>query len=486
MNKPRKYLLFDRGIIDGHLCQNAVLRLAKAEKDTKNNPMMTEEFFANPSKPWEVRYDNGYPNVFRDIEQNVFRLYYTTFSYDKDSAQTRLEERPFRQYMPSKSRATCTCYAMSTDGIHWQKPELGLSEFEGNLANNIILKNAHGTSVLYDRADPDPAKRYKLITKMHYSQENNYMAVAFSRDGIDFSTPQPWPKYNPPADTHNFAFVDPKTNRYVLVTRIWKDGIRIAAKSESSDFLTWTEPEEIARGIGFDSQVYSMPVFFYEGLYLGLASIYHDGDRSAENFDTVDLSLMYTYDLRHFDWIEAGAALIERGKGKYPDGDWDCGCIYASSPIEIDDRICIYYMGGNGQHTNFRETSLGRAWIDKDKFAYYAAKESSKEATLTLRPANFYGEHLEILADIEDDGWIDCEFIDVSNSSYFDEVASARGRKQVTRITKSGWNKIIFGNMSTSYLAEKPLSLCLKFRNSRIYAIEGDLAITRQERLERG
>jgi len=112
-----------------------------------------------------VRYDNGYPNVFRDIEQNIFRLYYTTFSYDKDSAQTRLEERPFRQYMPSKSRATCTCYAMSTDGVHWQKPELGLSEFEGNLANSIILKNAHGTSVLYDRADPDPTKRYKLITK---------------------------------------------------------------------------------------------------------------------------------------------------------------------------------------------------------------------------------------------------------------------------------------------------------------------------------
>jgi len=96
---------------------------------------------------------------------------------------------------------------------------------------------------------------------MHYSQENNYMAVAFSRDGIDFSTPQPWPKYNPPADTHNFVFMDPKTNRYVLVTRVWKDGIRIAAKSESSDFLTWTEPEEIARGIGFENQVYSMPVF---------------------------------------------------------------------------------------------------------------------------------------------------------------------------------------------------------------------------------
>jgi len=84
---------------------------------------------------------------------------------------------------------------------------------------------------------------------MHYSQENNYMAVAFSRDGIDFSNPQRWPKYNPPADTHNFVFMDPKTNRYVLVTRVWKDGIRIAAKSESSDFLTWTEPEEIARGI---------------------------------------------------------------------------------------------------------------------------------------------------------------------------------------------------------------------------------------------
>ena len=32
-----------------------------------------------------------------------------------------------------------TCYAESQDGIHWDKPELGLCEWCGSTANNINL-----------------------------------------------------------------------------------------------------------------------------------------------------------------------------------------------------------------------------------------------------------------------------------------------------------------------------------------------------------
>ena len=37
-----------------------------------------------------------------------------------------------------------TCYAESKDGIHWKKPELGLVEFNGSKANNIVMATING------------------------------------------------------------------------------------------------------------------------------------------------------------------------------------------------------------------------------------------------------------------------------------------------------------------------------------------------------
>ena len=34
------------------------------------------------------------------------------------------------------------CYAESEDGIHWHKPDLGLCEFQGSKANNIVFSSA--------------------------------------------------------------------------------------------------------------------------------------------------------------------------------------------------------------------------------------------------------------------------------------------------------------------------------------------------------
>lgn len=468
MNTTLKYLFLDRGVVDGHRCENTTLHLCKAQKDEHDGPFLREEFFLDPPRRWEVRYDNGYPQVLRDPENGTFKLYYTTFIKDDDSALTPLSERLRRHYTPSTERVTATCFTTSKDGVHWEKPNLGIAEFEGSCANNIILKNAHGTSVLYDPDDPDPSKRYKLITKMEYSRENNWMGVAFSRDGIEFGPLQPWPKHNPRADTHNFAFRDLRTGRYALITRTWKDGLRIVAKSESTDFLNWSRPREIARGIGFEKQIYSMPVFPCANLYLGLASIYHDGDCSAPDFDTVDLTMLYSSDLEHFDWIEPGARLIERGPGSYPDGAWDCGCIYASPPVEVDNKICIYYMGGNGRHTDFRETGLGRAWLEKDKFACYSAKDASCDAVVTLREANFYGSRLRILADVGTDGWIRCELPGMA------EMPPA------AVVRASGWTDLHFGDAILSNLGNVSHALRFTFRSACLYALEGDLSIIRR------
>lgn len=481
MMKPAKYLLLDRGTINGHRCENAALQLCQATKDNRpdGSPFFSEEFFATPPKPWEVRYDNGYPCMFYDEDAGIYRLYYTLFTHDTDSSETPLSSRPAKQYTPMDTRVTSVCYAFSHDGITWEKPELGLVEFEGSSANNIVMRNAHGTCVLLDRAEPDPARRYKLMTKIEYSHRNHYMAVAFSADGIHFSEPRPWPRYNPQADTYNFVFRDPATNRFVLITRIWKNGVRIAAKCESSDFLDWSEPVEIARGDGFADQVYSMPVFPYENIYLGLASIYHDGNRCADNFDTVDLTLAFSTKLDHFDRVEAGASFIPRGPGRYPDGVWDCGCIYASTPVEIGDRLYFYYMGGNGQHTNYRETSFGRAWIRKDRFAGYEAVDPSKESVITLAPANFFGSRLKVLADVDTDagGWLRCELMDARGARPVEGFAPAKPGVQGA----DGWIDIAFEGGALETLGPKEYALRFTYSHAKLFALEGDLRIIKRD-----
>ena len=396
-----KYFFFDRGILQPQTCRNFRITTCKGVKDTENNPLFREDFFSEPARKWEVRYDNGYPNLFYDPLAGVYRLYYTLFSKDPDSAATSLEERVGKQYTPRSDRVTSTAYAESKDGIHWVKPSLGLVEFEGSRDNNLLMMYAHGTSVMLDMQEVDPAKRYKLMTRVDYPGTRGFMAVSFSPDGLHWQELLPWPKHNPQADSHNFVFRDHTDGRYKLITRIWKNGMRVSALCESADFIHWSEPKEVLRGSGYGNQVYSMPVFRCGKLFLGLASMFHEGDTEDRDFDTVDLELTMATQTDTFDFVAPRDHLIPRGAGRYPTGEFDCGCIYASPPVEIDGKTYVYYMGGNGQHTNYRETSFARAAFEKDKWACLTPRDPHRESRVMTNPFHFYGENLELLAEAD-------------------------------------------------------------------------------------
>lgn len=141
---------------------NCQVRMGTFVKDEQNNPLFREGIFEQPMLPWEPRFDNGYPNVFWDPEYKKFRCYYTLFIRDPASLNTPPKERPNKEYAPPYRQTGC-CYAESKDGVHWVKPNLGLVEFDGSTENNILYKNVHGTSVLYDPGDRDPKRRYKLL-----------------------------------------------------------------------------------------------------------------------------------------------------------------------------------------------------------------------------------------------------------------------------------------------------------------------------------
>jgi hypothetical protein len=79
------------------------------------------------------------------------------------------------------------CYAKSKDGVHWEKPELGLVEFNGSKKNNIVdltVPNLWSTcALLYDPADRDSSQRFKMAYEARYSGQLRF-CVAFSPDGF--------------------------------------------------------------------------------------------------------------------------------------------------------------------------------------------------------------------------------------------------------------------------------------------------------------
>ena len=83
-------------------------------------------------------------------------------------------------------RVNCViCYATSKDGVNWEKPELGLVEFNGSKKNNIVDLPAPDLwstcAVLYEPEDSDPNRRFKMVYETTSRGGEN---VAFSPDGL--------------------------------------------------------------------------------------------------------------------------------------------------------------------------------------------------------------------------------------------------------------------------------------------------------------
>lgn len=461
MKYNKKIYAFDLGIYNPYKMSNSEIKVNKAEKE--NKILFGEE------KEWEVRFDNSYPNVFFDKNNNLYRCYYSTFTKDEESSKYSLEERKGRQYKPMSKRIVSLCYAESKDGINWEKPILGITEFNGSKENNIIGHFLHGTSVMYDEQETDKNKKYKMFTKIDYGNGIHFIAVAFSEDGIHFGDFIKVHNFNPRADTHNSIIYDESINRYVLMTRTWRDSLRIPCVSFSQDFINWSPIKEALPSRGFKNQIYSMPMFKRGDYILGLASMFHEGDRMDENFDKVDLELTYTYRYTAWNYIEPDASFIERGKGNYQDS-FDSGCIYSSAPVEIGDKTYFYYIGGNGQHTNFREGHLARAYIKNDRYAYITNKRKDCEAIVYTNGFIFLDDDVYLDADIETSGYIKVELFE-NNHDRVEDID--------VKLVKYGEKyKLVFDKASRE---RKLTRLQFTIKNAKIYSIEGSLDVFRVE-----
>jgi hypothetical protein len=302
-----KYLLLDQRIIKK--TENVKLEVGKVEKHD-GNPLFGED------KEWEMRFDNLYGNVIFDREENIYKCWYSPFIVDSVSHGMTLEQRN-REYNEPHNREMGICYATSKNGINWEKPDLGLVEYNGSKKNNIVWRGPHGAGVFKDMHEKDPAKRYKVIFQG--------LAVSFSSDGIHWNEKTKVNGVEVAGDTHNNALWAPTLNKFVGITRTWGNEFgREVARIESDDFINWTKEEVVLHGINKDLQTYAMPTFYYGGVYLGLVAIHR------QSTDRVWTELTWSPDTRNWFRIDERNPLIANSEKKL---DYDYGCVYACASL---------------------------------------------------------------------------------------------------------------------------------------------------------
>ena len=136
------------------------------------------------------------------------------------------------------------CVIESEDGIHWRRPELGLFEFAGSKANNIVLapdavakvsgEPAHAAVFRDDNPDCPPDARFKIVMA---GKEGLYLMK--SSDGFHFSLMGEQPAITQGTfDSQNLMFWDPVRREYREYHRGVREGVR--------DIMTATSPRPSA------------------------------------------------------------------------------------------------------------------------------------------------------------------------------------------------------------------------------------------------
>ena len=448
--RRRRYLLLDARIVAG--VQNAELTLGTVRKHG-GNPLFGED------RPWEKRFDNLYANIAYDDREGTYKCWYSPFIVDNPSKGLTLQQRKQVKYAAPRNREMAICHATSKDGLAWNKPELGLVEYEGRKANNILWRGGedgaapggpHGSGILRDLREPDPGRRYKAFLK------SGSLSVAFSADGIHWGPATACAEADSAGDTHNNAFWAPTLGRYVGMTRTWSKSFgRQVARTSSDDFLHWEKTTPVLQGLDRNRQTYAMPVFFHGGVYIGLVAI-HD-----QQADRVWTELAWSPDTREWHRVLPGTPLIPNGGNE---GDCDWGCVYpAAYPVFLDHEIRLYYGGGDGLHTSWRNGFLCLATLRPDGFAGYKATAAARPALVTTTRGFDANMPLRVSADISTGGKL---VVRVLNGANGEREVLAESRPFTTTVSDA----VVQWPDESAPAASKATRIQFAFRDATVYS----------------
>ncbi len=369
-----------------------------------------------PEMPWEHARVWWHNSVLAD--DGVIKLYYCALA----------DDRHYR-----------LCLATSTDGVNFERPNLGAVDFAGSTDNNIVFDPDPGShyagTVFVDPSAPE-AERYKLITDGAVMERDEgvpgYRTIrgAHSADGVHW-------RYYPQdsimawyTDTQNVAMWDDRIEKYVAYVR-YNEGFtveeghisggfhhRCVGRSESDDFTAFPAPEKVLdpgpEGTDIrDHQgwmdLYNPVVLHWPGTrnYIMMPSrFYHYGMANK-----LDVALATSRD--GVEWTLLPGTFVRLG----PTGEWDSERIYmAVGQVPMGGETLLYYAGFDLDHSGKHKPypaefgAIGVARIGLDRFVAQECGEEGGE--IVTRPFVMPANRLLMNFDTSAGGHIKLEFLD--------------------------------------------------------------------------
>ena len=318
--------------------------------------------FLSREKPWE-RMRLNHAMVRRD--ESRYRMWYSAMASND----------PTENFI---------CYAESDDGFNWERPELGLYEFQGSRANNILFDHSFFSchSILVDES-ASAEQRYKSIdghlqlykkgkrvpstrqNKLEIREIRKAMDVqgykpkeieaeagtrwvvrgAVSADGLRWKLlEEPLVQVPPALDTQNVLAFDETAGEYMVYLRGSLERRRSLRRTGGPEFGNWPQPRLVFTPDPQDPVSDSIYNSAYcrclsSGRHLMFPSMYH------QVAATTDIQLASSWD--GWNWTRPERRPIitrETDKGEY-------SCIYASPCIlELEDGWGVPYHGNYHLH----------------------------------------------------------------------------------------------------------------------------------------
>jgi len=259
------------------------------------------------------------------------------------------------------------CYAESDDGITWTKPALGQVLFKGSRDNNALdLPHTivSGAAVIRDDADPDPARRYKMVYQYFPDQTDppiaDYgrvpsMACAVSPDGLAW-TVTAIPFVNQFVEHCSFIRHGGRYTVHYQVFRgagwsgVYTEGGgkqgRTGVTRSTFDFDRWPDLWELAFALPEprDQVHLGVGAASLGNVCVGLYGLWHD--RADFGEINGDLGLVVSNDGLRFREPAPGRVFIHRDQSPatpVPGRNFNTILCQGNGILNVGDETCIYH-----------------------------------------------------------------------------------------------------------------------------------------------
>ena len=448
----RRELFIDESLIDEF--RHTTLRLQQPRR---------EDAALVLDRPWEGAFSN-YVTVLRDGDE--YRLYY----------------RGVPEAGKDLTTAETTSYAVSKDGKHFTRPNLGLFEYKGSRENNLILAGmppfSSNFSPFIDTRPGVPAsQRYKALAG---TQKSGLVAFQ-SADGIHWKKLREEPVFRDGVfDSQNLAFWSESEGKYVMYFRTFKPvgskRYRWISRTTSDDFINWTPPVDMTFGDAPPEHLYvnqTHPYFRAPHIYIGLAARFMPGRQVMSTDEAKSLGVNPGYYKDCADVV----LLTTRGGSAYNRTfleaflrpglgveNWVSRNNYpALNTVQTGkDELSFYTLSNYGQPG----THLRRYSLPLDRFASINAGYRGGE--VITRPISFTGSRLFLNYSTSAPGGIRIEIQDENMQpikGYALEDSVELIGDQIERAVR--WK----GGPDVSALAGKPVRLRMALKDADVFAL---------------